>query len=254
MSGKLKGGSSKDILELDFVSDAQGRIDYELHRMDRKTLSIHIGDSGQVIVKSPAMVPKGDIRQMVLEKADWIREKSAAATAIAKKKVVHRFAQGEPFLYLGRQYPLHIRYDTDVRRICVALTGNQLVIQTPVLDKKMMEAAVSLWYRENALKLMQQRVEYYVNSVGQRPEKVLLREQKSRWGSCNSKRELRMNWKLIMAPPRVLDYVVVHELCHLKEMNHSARFWAEVEKILPDYKECRQWLKEFGGLLDFSVA
>lgn len=246
--------SSREMLELDHVSDAQGRIDFELHWMDRKTMSIHIGDSGQVIVKAPPLVPRGEVRQMVLQKADWIREKSAAAAAIAKRKVVHRFAQGEPFLYLGKQYPLHIQYDTNVRRMCVALTGNQLVIQTPVLDKKTMEAAVSLWYHENALKLMEQRVEYYVGIIGQRPEKVMLREQRSRWGSCNSKQELRMNWKLIMAPPRVLDYVVVHEMCHLKEMNHSARFWAEVEKVLPDYKECRQWLKEFGNLLDFTVA
>ena len=107
--------------------------------------------------------------------------------------------------------------------------------------------------RMPSLRLMEQRVAIYAPLLGRQPSKVMVREQKSRWGSCNSKGELRFNWKLIMAPPSVVDYVAVHELCHLKEMNHSAAFWKLVETLCPEHKACRQWLKDYGGLLAFDV-
>lgn len=237
----------------DFVRDAQGRIDFDLMRMRRKTISIQIDGDGRVLVKAPAYVSREEILSLVLEKAPWIREKCSAAARVNRQKVRHRFAQGEPFLYLGKNYPLHVDYDTNVRRVCVSLAGDCFLIQTPVVDVKTMEAAVLLWYRENALRLMEQRVAIYAPLLGRQPSKVMVREQKSRWGSCNSKGELRFNWKLIMAPPSVVDYVAVHELCHLKEMNHSAAFWKLVETLCPEYKACRQWLKDYGGLLAFDV-
>lgn len=234
----------------DFVQDEKGRIDFELVRMNRKTLSIHIGGQGEVIVKAPRYVKRDEISRMVLQKAGWIREKQALFERAQSLKVVHRFAQGEPFLYLGKSYPLHINYDTNVRRVCVSLGPDSLTVQTPVIDEKTMKSAVLLWYRENGLKLMRQRADYYGKILGELPGQVFVREQKSRWGSCNSKREIRLNWKLIMAPPKILDYVVIHELCHLKEMNHSAAFWKLVEGLCPEYKECRKWLKEYGTLLE----
>lgn len=238
----------------DFIQDKEGRIDFELVRMRRKTISIQISDNGQVLVKAPSDVSKREISSLVLEKAGWIREKSASAARVNRQKIIHRFAQGEPFLYLGKTYPLHVSYDANVRQVCVSLSSNQFLIQTPVVDIKAMEAAVLLWYRENALRLMEQRVAYYSPALGKKPSKVMVREQKSRWGSCNSKGELRFNWKLIMAPPQVVDYVAVHELCHLKEMNHSAAFWKLVEGLCPEHKTCRQWLKDYGQLLAFDVA
>lgn len=251
--GKAAGAGAPRAVA-DFVIDDQGRIDFELVRMDRKTLGIHIEDDGQVLVKAPRHLKRDQIAAMVLSKAGWIREKAGDAARINALKIVHRFAQGEPFLYLGKSYPLHIQYDANVRRVCVSLSAGRFLIQTPVVDQKTMEAAVLLWYRENALKLVRQRAEFYGPVLGEMPEKILIREQKSRWGSCNIRRELRLNWKLIMAPPKILDYVVVHELCHLKEMNHSARFWSLVEGLCPEYKECRKWLKDYGALLTFEVA
>ena len=107
--------------------------------------------------------------------------------------------------------------------------------------------------RMPSLRLMEQRVAIYAPLLGRQPSKVMVREQKSRWGSCISKGELRFKWKLIMAPPSVVDYVAVHELCHLKEMNHSAAFWKLVETLCPEHKACRQWLKDYGALLAFDV-
>ncbi len=102
---------------------------------------------------------------------------------------------------------------------------------------------------QEALRLIPQRVAYYAPIVGVSYGRITIRRQKTRWGSCSAKGNLNFNCLLMKAPPEVLDYVVVHELCHRKEMNHSPRFWAEVEKVLPDYKVSRRWLKTNGNTL-----
>lgn len=100
---------------------------------------------------------------------------------------------------------------------------------------------------EEALKVIPARVEYFAKVIGVTYGKITIRNQKTRWGSCSSKGNLNFNCLLMLAPPEVLDYVVVHELCHRKQMNHSKAFWLEVEKVLPNYKEVRKWLKEEGS-------
>ena len=93
------------------------------------------------------------------------------------------------------------------------------------------------------------RVEYFAPKIGVRYGRITIRNQKSRWGSCSSKGNLNFNCLLMLTPPEIIDYVVVHELCHRKEMNHSFQFWALVEKVLPDYRERRKWLDENGGVI-----
>lgn len=105
-------------------------------------------------------------------------------------------------------------------------------------------------YREAASRYIPQRVAHYAPLVGVTYGRIFIRSQKTAWGSCSSAGNLSFNWKLMLAPPRVLDYVVVHELCHRIHMDHSAAFWASVEKILPDYREHRKWLRDYGQLLD----
>ena len=100
---------------------------------------------------------------------------------------------------------------------------------------------------EEALKVIPSRVEYFAKVIGVTYGKITIRNQKTRWGSCSSKGNLNFNCLLMLAPPEVLDYVVVHELCHRKQMNHSKAFWSEVEQVLPAYKEARKWLKEEGS-------
>lgn len=100
---------------------------------------------------------------------------------------------------------------------------------------------------EEALKVIPERVEYFAKVIGVTYGKITVRNRKTRWGSCSSKGNLNFNCLLMLAPPEVLDYVVVHELCHRKQMNHSKAFWLEVEKVLPNYKEVRKWLKEEGS-------
>ena len=102
-------------------------------------------------------------------------------------------------------------------------------------------------YRKKARKQLEDRAAYYAGLMGVTYNRIAIRAAKTRWGSCSARGNLNFHWKLILMPPEVLDYVVVHELAHRREMNHSSRFWAEVERIMPDYKRRRKWLKENGG-------
>lgn len=104
-------------------------------------------------------------------------------------------------------------------------------------------------YRQAAREYFAARVAHYEPIIGVTHGSIAIRDQKTRWGSCSAKGNLNFNWRLMLAPPRILDYVVVHELCHRKEMNHSKAFWNAVETVLPDYRECRKWLKENGKTL-----
>ena len=114
-------------------------------------------------------------------------------------------------------------------------------------DVKKLTAEEIKTLAEQALKLIPQRVEYFARQVGVDYGRITIRNQKTRWGSCSSKGNLNFNCLLMLAPTEILDYVVVHELCHRKEMNHSKAFWTEVEKVLPDYRQSVQWLKENGN-------
>ena len=116
-------------------------------------------------------------------------------------------------------------------------------------EKREMPEAEKKYYRNLAREVLGARTGYYARKMGVTYGRISIREQKTRWGSCSSEKNLNFNWKLILAPPEVLDYVVVHELCHLKEMNHSKAFWEEVGKVMPEYETHKLWLKENGWRL-----
>lgn len=120
-------------------------------------------------------------------------------------------------------------------------------VEAEPTEKLTREKVIAL--AEEALKVIPERVEYFAKVIGVTYGKITVRNQKTRWGSCSSKGNLNFNCLLMLAPPEVLDYVVVHELCHRKQMNHSKAFWAEVEKVCPDYKAAKKWLKEEGSQL-----
>ncbi len=125
--------------------------------------------------------------------------------------------------------------------------------KTPiVLSKDPRLAVLEKQYKKAAADYFYQRVEHYIKQTGGGYSRITIRDQKTRWGSRSSNGTLSFNWRLMLAPPRVLDYVVVHELCHIHHMNHSKEFWAQVEQIMPDYKVYRKWLKENGSTLTLS--
>jgi hypothetical protein len=157
--------------------------------------------------------------------------------------LARQFTAGEKFLYLGQEYPLSV------------VAGPKAALKFEagffLTQKAQPEAPLFFekWYKTAARKLLSERVKYYAQKFGLKYEKIRLSSARTRWGSCSSKATLSFTWRLVMAPLEVLDYVVVHELAHLLVKNHSAVFWAEVARMMPDFKRQRAWLKKNGRFL-----
>lgn len=213
----------------------------KLVRSKRKTLSLIVETDGTLTVRAPLHMKEADIRRFVEAKENWIKRKQAAARKDAP--VPRRYLDGETFLYLGTTVPLRL----------IPGKGPALVMDGVFkLSRSAQPRARSVfeaWYKRQARAVLHERVAFFATKYGFRVEKIRISSARTRWGSCSAKGTLSFAWRLVLAPPDVIDYVVVHELCHLKELNHSKAFWAQVEAILPDYKAKRKWLKQNGGRL-----
>jgi predicted metal-dependent hydrolase len=155
--------------------------------------------------------------------------------------------------YLGAEIPLVVK-PAPARRVTVALVAGAIEIAvSPTLDAEprltVIEHALEGWYRARAAEEITERIAAWSQETGWQPRAVLIRDQRRRWGSCSADGTLRFNWRLVMAPPSVIDYVVVHELAHLRVHNHSPAFWAEVARHIPDHKARRAALRQLGPSL-----
>ncbi len=195
------------------------RIPYEIVPSRRKSYALHFTAEKGLEVRVPLRFSELIVRKLLTQHEDWIRKKYAAYQALEERKKNSPYSE-EDVLHLQKIY------------------------------------------RKAAKEYFPKRVEYYVNELfwedseiyaesGKPYVNITIRDQKTRWGSCSSKGTLSFSWRLMLAPPRVLDYVVLHEICHLKEMNHSAAFWNLVGSVMPDYKEYRKWLRDHGSELYF---
>lgn len=225
---------------------------YLLVRSNRKTIGISIEKDGEVKVTSPFGVSDSYIRQLLQKKAYWIFKKIEDVEA-KKVMVAKNFEDGESFFYLGKMYRLKLIENNSIRKPTIELRDLNIIIMFPhTFETSKLKAALSLWYIEKFKCVLEEKVESYSKLIGVYPKKVFIKEQKTRWGSCSSKGNINLNWRLIMAPQGVIDYVIIHELCHMREMNHSKQFWSLVENILPEYKEYRGWLKHYGDTLSIG--
>ncbi len=214
----------------------------EVNRADRKkSASIEV-DNNRVIVTVPRSVADSRIQELVKKRSAWIKTKlkESALRPLPKPK---EFVSGETFPYLGKNYRLKVQIGSTAS---VGIYKGYLVVtlpnEVPDQDKKV-RLLLEKWYRSHAEKHLKEKTDRFSKVVGVSPKSVSVRSYKSRWGSCSSNGELTYNWRIILAPHRIVDYVVVHELCHLLEHNHSPRYWNHVEYHVPDWRECREWLK-----------
>lgn len=217
--------------------------DFELIRARRKTLSLRISETGVLIVRAPMRTPLFFIHRFIQEKTDWIARTRDSMMHHAAKNKKH-FIEGEEFLYLGKYYPLH--FDATLRSKIHFTNG----FKVPELPASQLKKLFVVWYKARAIERSTERAHYFAEKIGVDFEIIRLSSASTRWGSCSSSKNLRINWRLIMADPAILDYVVVHELAHLKYMNHSRAFWELVEQQVPDYRTRRQWLRLHGHTLN----
>ncbi len=226
-------------------------IEYSLVQSRRKTISISVEPDQKVLVKAPIQASREQIQKIVEKKVSWIARKREEMAKCQTKK--QDLADGRKLWYQGKAYSLQIIIEKDTMnekadcRTC--LCGEKLKVYVKQGQEEEIRQNLMQWYYAEAGKWISQRVEYFNKDLKEYINRICIKDQKSRWGSCSSKKNLNFNWRIIQAPPEVADYVVVHEMCHLRQMNHSPQFWAEVAGILPDYKERRQWLREKGQRL-----
>ncbi len=222
---------------------------YSPHRC---TIQITVRPPGQVVVTAPARCPDHELLSLVARKACWITGKLEIMRSVPREPVARELIGGEMILYLGREYQLNLQQDGEARKPTIVLDADRLTIQSQSLDQAYLRAHLIDWYSSRATERIGERVRHFSKVMGVAPKAVTIKNQKTRWGSCTSNGKLHFNWRSVLAPPDVIDYIVVHELCHLLEMNHSSRFWSQLKAVLPDYEVQKKWLKANGVGLDVS--
>ena len=223
--------------------------EYSIIKTKRKTIGIVIKAGGEVIVKAPTFLAVKEVQKCVEGKVDWILKKLPEMQALAERIPEKSYEDGEKLLYLGREYRLVRKPSLSARKGTVAMAGENIILYGNFHNPDEVKAILERWYQQKAEDWITRRVRYYEERIGVLANRVSYRSPKTRWGSCSSDRNIMINWKLIMAPEPIIDYVVCHEICHILEMNHSERFWALVAKEIPDWKVRRAWLKENGMIL-----
>jgi predicted metal-dependent hydrolase len=207
-------------------------IPYTLTRSRRKTVALYIRDGG-VEVRAPLKVPKRDIDKFVASKERWITEHLAKSQATAEQREAFTLNYGDTVIFRGRSYPITAKIGARA-----GFDGEAFYMPTD-LSLEQIKSTVVQRYRRLAKLHLTERVSHYANLMNVSTTAVKVNGAKTRWGSCSGKNSLNFSWRLVLADDAVIDYVVVHELAHIKEHNHSPRFWAVVEGVLPNYKERR---------------
>jgi len=220
---------------------------YQLKRSKRRrrTISLQIKEEGKIVISAPHHTPKWEVEKFIKEKQLWINNKISEKEK-QTKEAEKRFLSGERFLYLGEWYPLEI-HEFDHKGPPLRLFFGKFI-----LNKDHVEGARDLfirWYQREAKEKIVERIDYYCRKLRLFPEGIRITNARFRWGSCSRDNRLSFSWRMIMASLTVIDYILIHELVHFREKNHSKRFWTTLESILPDYKKHRLWLKENGHLL-----
>jgi predicted metal-dependent hydrolase len=194
---------------------------------------------GTLTVRAPLRASQAMIREFIREKSGWI-ERTREKLRSVVQTIPRQYMDGDKFLYLGTAHDLKL-----VKPQRPALKFDNGFTLSLSAQKKG-EAVFTRWYRECALAVLAERVALYSKTHGFTPKQVRINSAKTRWGSCSPDGTLNFTWRLVMAPLDVIDYVVVHELAHLRVRDHSRKFWNVVEKIYPEYKKQRKWLRENG--------
>jgi predicted metal-dependent hydrolase len=216
-------------------------------RSKRKTLALVIDKDGSLIVRAPLNAARREIDVVVEKHRDWIEKKQAEMKRRVAESKRAGHAVGQEFWFLGKPYPVSLSEKTTPP---LKLQTNRFVLSKGYVHHA--QAVFENWYRSQAHLLLSMRVQQLASEHHLTYASIRITSARTRWGSCSAKGGLNFSWRLIMAPIEVIDYVIIHELAHLIHRNHSKAFWVEVERMLPDYKQHRKWLKDNGHRMGFE--
>lgn len=227
-----------------------GQIAYEVVRSRRSTADIIIERDGSVLVRAPEGADDEQVEDIVKSKHYWIYQSLAEWRDLNATRVLREYKNGEGFLYLGRAYRLLLVSDQDE---ALSLRNGRFCLRRDAVDRGEIaaaKAAFQQFYVSRGIERLTARAKYYAPKVGVSPRAVDVRELGNRWASCSPAGDVAFHWKCMMAPQTIIDYLVVHELCHFRHRDHTDAFWNEVDKVMPDYRERKDWLRKQGAGLD----
>ncbi len=227
-------------------------------RPQRRQTLLMVEPRGEIVVKCALTTPSRDIERLLITHEAWLKENLKKALEYQRKFPLKDFADGEIFPLLGKDLTLKLRVGKVWR---VRKETSHLVVEVPQNFKQLyptprdlrQEGMIQIgkYYKKVGVEILGQRLSEWAEKTELRPKKVTFRNQRTLWGSCNTKAHISLNWKMVAFPQEIYDYILVHELCHIRHPNHSSKFWAHVERFLPDYKGRRLWLRENQNLVDF---
>jgi hypothetical protein len=211
-------------------------------RSRRRTIALEITSGATLVVRAPLRASAADIEEIIRQKSSWILRKIGE---IKRRPCspCHEYAEGEMFLYLGRSYPLQIMENGNM----TIERSDRLYVSHILMPD--IRNQLKRWYMKEAIREIPARCMWFSLKTGHVPATIRITDARQRWGSCTHKGGLNFSWRLIQAPPGIVDYVVVHELVHIGQPDHSKKFWTNVRKIMPDYEQRRNWLKDHEWLL-----
>lgn len=225
-------------------------IEFEVIYRKRKTLSIEVNLEGKVRVIAPIKLESKRILEVVEKKANWICKKQDELMQRNSIRKVNKYINGETYLYLGKEYVLELHCSSELKNPKVIIKGNIIKICYKEISDDIVKAILELWYRKKTMEIVTARVEFYKKFFHISPKELKVKQQKRRWGSCTYDNRILFNWRISMAPIEVIDYIVVHEMCHMDFKDHSKNFWNRVKSIMKDYELHQLWLKENGIKLE----
>ncbi len=225
-------------------------INYDIiYRSRRKNATLAVYPMKHVEITVQNNLELEEIQNLVRKKSVWVIKKLDWFDQITQLDSAKEYVNGETYLYLGRQYRLNILKEN--KKVQAKLRGKYLEMTLPEETqdsevRKIVKTAMWDWYRKRAQKKIRESVRYYCKKIGIQEPQFRVKNQYKRWGSCTSKNILNFNLRAVMAPKSQLDYVIAHELCHIKHKNHSTQFWKLLQSIMPDYKERKEKLRKEG--------
>ncbi|WP_195946894.1 M48 family metallopeptidase [Paraclostridium bifermentans] len=217
----------------------------------RKTMSLEIKRDGSINVTAPNGLDKTFIVDKVKNKSDWIIKKLDEIEVLNNNRYTRSYESGDIYLYLGNEYILEVLVDKSTIGTSVILENNKLIVRSNSNNKDVIQHALKNWYTDETLGIVKERINYYNLFFKDTVTSIKIKDQKSIWASCTYKNEILFNLRCSMMPIQIIDYIVVHEMCHMEHRNHSKDFYLAVERILPDYKERVKWLKNNGVRMNF---
>lgn len=230
------------------------RLEYRLRKSNRKSMGISIERDGKIMVTAPHQAELIDIENFVSEKRIWIYQKLAKKKALNREGPKREYVNGQGFLYLGKSYRLKLIDDAGIKPGRSSKTAPLRLwhgyFELAETEKAKARNHFIAWYRKQIKKQLKERIPRYDKRIGVKVKDIRILDLGHRWASCGRNGSINFNWRSVMAPVWVFDYILVHEMVHMIERGHSDRFWSIVSRVIPDYEEYARWLNENGADLD----